>query len=76
MDTDLAMAKKRKTKPGPKPAPAGQQRDEIVAVRCNAAWKAWLQRYADKERSYPTALIDKALAEMAQRSGFEEPPKR
>jgi hypothetical protein len=69
------MAKKR-AKPGPKPAPPGEQRDELVAVRCRAEWKAWLQAFAESERSIPTTLIDQGLADLAVKRGFRKPPKR
>jgi hypothetical protein len=76
MTTNTAMAKKPKKKTGPKPATPGVQREEIVAVRCREVWKDWLQRFAGKERSTPTNLIDKALADLAVKLGFEEPPER
>jgi hypothetical protein len=76
MSTGAEMAKKRSSKPGARSASQGEQREEIVAVRCKATWKDWLQRFADRERTTPTALIDKGLAELAQRLKFEEPPKR
>jgi hypothetical protein len=69
------VAKKR-TKPGPKPAPAGEMRDDLIAIRCRAAYKGWVQRFADADRSTPTILIDKALALLAKTEGFEPPPKR
>jgi len=76
MTTGSTMAKKRTNKPGPKPAAPGEQREDIVAVRCRTVWKEWLQEFADRERSTPTALIDQALAESAAKRAFREPPKR
>jgi hypothetical protein len=76
MSVGFAMAKTPKKKPGPKPIPAGEQRDEIVAVRCRGVWKTWLEGFADHQRSTPTSMIDKALAEMAKSAGYQDPPKR
>jgi hypothetical protein len=75
VSTGSLMAKKR-VKPGPKPAPPGEQRDEIVAVRCRSDWKDWLQAFAERERSTPTTLIDQALADLAAKRAFRGPPKR
>jgi hypothetical protein len=72
MSSGSTMAKKSRKKPD---TPA-EQREDIVAVRCKSAWKDWLQRFASKERSTPTNLIDKALADLAAKLGFEEPPDR
>jgi hypothetical protein len=72
MNPGSTMAKKSRKKP----APPAEQRENIVAVRCKSDWKDWLQRFASKERSTPTNLIDKALADLAAKLGFEEPPDR
>jgi hypothetical protein len=76
MSTATQMAKERKKKPGPKPQPPSEQREDLIAVRCRSVYKEWLQRFAEMERSTPTNLIDKALADLAQSRGFEPPPRR
>jgi hypothetical protein len=76
VSSGFAMAKKRANKPGPKPGPPAEQREEIIAVRCKSAYKEWLQEFADSERSTPTNLIDKGLAELAKALKFKAPPKR
>jgi hypothetical protein len=72
------MAKKR-TKPAVKPGPrptVGAPQPNIVSMRGSREWRAWLDRLAEHCRATPSALIDRALAELARREGFEEPPRR
>ncbi len=67
------MAEKRTklaTKPGPKPLP------NIISMRGSRAWRVWLDRLAEHCRATPSALIDRALTELARRETFEEPPRR
>lgn len=66
------MAKKK----GRKPLVSEELRDSNIIVRCRASYKEWLARFAKKERSNPTYLVDQALAELAKARGFEEPPER
>lgn len=47
-----------------------------IAIRGSAEWKAWLEAFAAKMRTRPTAVIDLALAKLAAQEGFEEPPPR
>ncbi len=42
----------------------------------SAEWKAWLEAFAAKMRSKPTAIIDLGLAKLAAQEGFSEPPPR
>jgi hypothetical protein len=66
------MAKKS----GPKPRPKEHRRDSSLIVGCRTAWKEWAERFAKHERTAPAHLVDKALADLAQSRGFEEPPER
>jgi hypothetical protein len=61
--------------PGPAPKSDGVL-PNIISMRGSRAWRAWLNRLAEKCRATPSALIDRALAELARREGFEEPPRR
>lgn len=80
------MAKKRavtksesdpepRVKPGPKPK-AGGALPNVVSMRGTPEWREWLGRLSEKCRATPSGLIDRALAELAKREGFEEPPRR
>jgi hypothetical protein len=62
-------------KPGSKPKD-GRPLPNIISMRGSPEWRAWLTRLAEKCRATPSALIDRALAELARREGFEEPPRR
>ena len=66
------MAKKR----GPKPYLPGERRDSVLTVGCRTVWMEWVQRFGKRERSDPSHLVDKALAELARIGSFEEPPDR
>lgn len=48
----------------------------IFQMRGTVTWREWLSRFANKRRVTPSALIDQALSEAAERDGFELPPKR
>lgn len=63
------------SRPGPKPKPGGPL-PNVVSMRGTPQWKAWLDRLALHCRATPSALIDRALAELARREGFEDPPPR
>ena len=76
MDTGAAMAKAKK-KPGPKPDPQ-RVRSAVTNIRSSPAWKAWLERLADFNRSPSLAeLVDDAVVMLARELKFPEaPPKR
>ncbi len=63
------MARKR-------PPKGSGQRDALVAMRCKADFKAWLERFAESERTTPSQLIELGLVQMAKLKSFEEPPRR
>jgi predicted transcriptional regulator len=67
------MAKKKSG--GPKPKPQGPL-PNVVSMRGQPEWREWLGRLAEKCRATPSGVIDRALAELAKREGFEEPPPR
>ena len=75
------MAKKPIIKPKAKRAPGPARRPvpsqpNAITIRGSADWKRWLEAFAAKMRSKPTAVIDLALAKLAQQEGFSEPPPR
>jgi hypothetical protein len=77
MSTGLTVAKKKQgpaQRPGPE-KPTGDRVDS-VRIRVSGAYKDWLVRFADAERSDMSDLIDDALTAHAKARGFEAPPKR
>ena len=48
----------------------------VISMRGTPQWRAWLGKLAERCRATPSALIDRALTELARREGFEEPPRR
>jgi hypothetical protein len=68
------------TKPKPKPKPAARARGPIdpeirvLGVRATRAWCDWLERAAKHGRVTVAAFVDRATAEHAKASGFDEPP--
>jgi hypothetical protein len=62
--------------PEPMPAPTKGAKNNILSIRGTPEWRGWLERFASKSRVTPTALLDLAVAEKAQRDGFEPPPPR
>jgi hypothetical protein len=69
---DVAKTRAAKTKA---PAGGGTQPNAIT-IRGSAEWKDWLDRFAAKMRVKPTAIIDLALAKLAEQERFPEPPPR
>jgi hypothetical protein len=59
-----------------RPSKAGGPAPSVIGMRGTPQWRAWLGRLAEHCRATPSATIDRALAELARREGFEEPPKR
>jgi hypothetical protein len=67
----MAKAKKRTGRPkSPDP------KRTIMTIRGNEDWRDWVHRLAEHMRLKSTDLIDRALVELAQRNGFEEPPPK
>jgi hypothetical protein len=58
--------------------PASQQgpKRQILGIRGSDASKAWLVRFAARERSDLADLVDDALVAYAKERGFEAPPQR
>jgi hypothetical protein len=73
------VPKPSKPKQPPKASPAPPEegrRAQVLNVRGNQAWKDWLVRFAEFNRSDMVDLIDDALVAYAKAKGFEAPPKR
>ena len=56
--------------------PATGKNPLAVQVRGSTEWKAWLEGVANQERTRASGLIDRALAEFAEKHGHPKPPKR
>lgn len=69
-----ASAVARKTT-GPKASSEGP-RDALIAMKCRQAYKDWVIRLAQKHRTTPSQIIDRALVTFAEQDGFEAPPER
>lgn len=74
LETEPPMAKKRATPR--RPAPPEGPKKHILGIRGSEAFKDWLYRFAQTERSDMVDLVDDALAAYARARGFEPPPKR
>lgn len=57
-------------------APKGGTQPNVLTLRGSAEWKGWLDRFAARMRTKPTAIIDLALAKLAEQERFPEPPPR
>ncbi len=64
---------KRVSRSSSQPVPT---QPNAITIRGSAEWKAWLEAFAAKMRSKPTAIIDLGLAKLAAQEGFSEPPPR
>ena len=67
------VAKKRSVKSAPK---AASSQPNAITIRGSSDWKSWLEDFAGRMRTKPTAVIDLALAKLAHQEGFREPPPR
>jgi hypothetical protein len=85
MSTGLTVAKKKqgpaqrakgKAEASPRPRTPQAGGPDFLRVRVSGAYKAWVTRFAEAERSDMSDLIDDALAAHAKARGFEAPPKR
>lgn len=72
------MAKKPAAKEttAAKRTPSGSTQPNAITIRGSAEWKGWLEQFAMKLRTRPTAVIDLALAKLAEQERFNEPPPR
>jgi hypothetical protein len=74
------MAKKRSTaseKPStPEPAEVSKARTTILSLKGSPEWSQWLGDLGAKFRTSKAGIIDRALAEFAERNGFRDPPER
>jgi hypothetical protein len=75
----IRMAKKKsakgaRLKPGPKPVDGGKV--AATTIRSTAAWKAWVERLAEFDRSTVADVVDHALVAYAREKGFAEAAPR
>jgi hypothetical protein len=85
MSTGMTVAKKKqgparrtkgKAEASPQPRTPQAAGPDFLRVRVSGAYKAWVARFAEAERSDMSDLIDDALVAHAKARGFEAPPKR
>jgi hypothetical protein len=71
------MAKKTSPSDGGELQAEGRKvRETILSLKGTPEWSQWLGELAVKFRTKKAGIIDRALAEFAQRNGFREPPER
>ena len=71
------MAKKKSaTNVGEDHATPSKARETILSLKGSPEWSQWLGGLSSKFRTTKAGIIDRALAEFAQRNGYEEPPVR
>lgn len=75
MHTTMPRPKKKPPKSA-EPAKAAEPSMKTHGLRMTAAYSDWLERYARSQRVSVAALIDRALADDAERRGFPAPPER
>jgi hypothetical protein len=57
--------------------PAGwNSKPNAFNIRGTAEWKKWVEEFADSTRHTTAGLVDFALAELAKKLGFRDPPAR
>jgi hypothetical protein len=72
-----SMAKKKApVKAVGRPASPAGAKKQILGIRGSEAYKDWLLRFAEQQRSDMADLVDDALEAYARAEGFELPPKR
>lgn len=49
---------------------------QILSLRGKAAWRSWLERFANHLGMSTSKLVDVAVKEKAKREKFEPPPNR
>ena len=71
------MAKKKALEPTSEmKTEASKVRETILSLKGSPEWSQWLGDLSTKLRSTKAGIIDRALAELAERNGFREPPER
>ena len=51
-------------------------KSNVMSIRGKPEWRDWLMKFAQHCRTDAVGAIDRALAEMAMREGFADPPPR
>lgn len=55
---------------------AVKARETILSLKGTPEWSEWLGNLSAKFRTTKAGIIDRALAEFAQRNEYQEPPER
>jgi hypothetical protein len=72
----IAVAKKKTPRPAEHDPGKWVKQPLAVQVRGRPEWKEWVRELASRQRLDVSDLVDQALAEVARRIGFREPPER
>jgi hypothetical protein len=64
------MAKKRVKKPVVKEPMA------VISIKATVAFRDWLAKIADAERSTVVQILEKAAVEYGEKRGFKDAPRR
>ncbi len=70
MPEALTMARKKTSKP------KTTTTTKSLVIRATADYAAWVEAFADFRRATYARLIDEALADYAEKTGFKKPPIR
>lgn len=77
--SDMAVDTVPKKESSPKKATSPDEKGRkplIVQLRGSEAFRAWVEKGADYDRSTVSVLVEKALIQYLKTSGFSEPPPR
>ncbi len=69
------MVVEERKKPG-RPKREGPARETVLALKGSAAWKAWLDGFADHCRLGLADTVEQSLLYYAKERGYDGPPKR
>lgn len=75
MTAVMTMARKSEKSSKTGTEPAGKL-PTIVTLKGRKEWAEWLESLANRARTTKSGVIDRALAELAERLGHELPPNR
>ena len=70
------MAKKKAPEGAASQTEPSKVRETILSLKGSPEWSLWLGELSSKFRTTKAGIIDRALAEFAERHSFQEPPER
>jgi hypothetical protein len=63
-------------RPKKKPPKSAEPEMKTLGVRMTVQYADWLERFAKSQRRNAASMIDRALADAAEKEEFEAPPER